>query len=324
MTATAVRPAAKRVGWGDLLWIGWRQHRLMLAGTGVLTLGLAAVMTALGLYAASTGDVRASILGFSSVTGTAQLAVAAVMGYSALIAVFWAAPLLAREYEQRTHLLVWSQDVSAARWLIGKATLLTVVAVALSLVLGTASNVMMHQINAAKAGDYPSFNLFDTQYFEVVPLVQAGYALFGFALGLAVSALSRRTVLSMGVTFGIFFVVRGAIAQLVRPYYQPPVRVTYPLDGQTEQVYHTLYVSSGMLDAAGNPVEYPTACNRGYSDADGYRQCLTEQGVVSNYRDFQPTDRLGTFQLIEFGIYTVLAAGLFVLAWSTLRRVSRL
>jgi ABC-type nitrate/sulfonate/bicarbonate transport system ATPase subunit len=59
-----------------------------------------------------------------------------LMLYAAVIAAFWAAPLVSREYEQGTHLLAWSQDVAPSRWLAGKATALLIPAVPGAVVLG--------------------------------------------------------------------------------------------------------------------------------------------------------------------------------------------
>ena len=49
-----------------------------------------------------------------------------------LIGVFLGVPVLAREHEQRTLLLAWSQDVSPARWLWTKLALLGLFVAALT------------------------------------------------------------------------------------------------------------------------------------------------------------------------------------------------
>jgi hypothetical protein len=43
--------------------------------------------------------------------------VAATMGIPLLFGVFWGAPLLAREFEDGTHNLAWTQGVTRRRWL---------------------------------------------------------------------------------------------------------------------------------------------------------------------------------------------------------------
>jgi hypothetical protein len=101
-TSTAVTHR-NRAGWTDLAWITWRQHHLMLVGTGALVLAGTAAMVVLGLIA----DPRAFPPMQSDWFDPRFLAVC-VMGYGAVVAVFWAAPLLSREYEHRTHLFAWS------------------------------------------------------------------------------------------------------------------------------------------------------------------------------------------------------------------------
>jgi len=328
MSVDTVAPTPERVGWKDLTWIAWRQHRAVLMSTGVFVVGVAVMMAVLGIVLASHGSTDVSILTFQSPIPPAEMLAMGVTGYAGLVAAFWAAPLLSREYEQRTHMLVWSQDVSAARWVAGKAVALVSVAVAFALVLGIVGNLMAGSLEDSTA-QLRYFSRFDELFFGMAPLVQVGYVLFGFALGLAVSAITRRTVLSIGLTAGIFFVVRVVIAQLVRPYYQTPERITSSIDERGVGISSTndrsLQVESGLLDGAGNTMEYPAQCyNTSFSGIDGFTDCLRANGAVGNFRDFQPIERLETFQYIEFGVFTALAVVLFVVTNRVMRRVTRL
>jgi hypothetical protein len=305
-----------RVGWADLAWVTWRQHRLVLVGTGALVLVVAVAMVVTGLIV----DPDARPLMPSDWLDPGFFA-GCVMCYGGVVAAFWAAPLLSREYEHRTHLFAWSQDVSAARWLMGQVLVLVAAAVVFALVLGTAGSFMVGETRSGAAFSMP--------FFQVVPLVQVGYTLFGFALGLVTSALARKSVLSLGLTTVVYIAVRVFVAHAWRPYYQTPVREVSPLEapGWSAPLSDTarLYVDSGYLDTAGNPVDYPTACiTRHYSEAEQHYDCLRQNGVVSYYQDYQPGERLGVFRLIEFGVFVVLAAALFVLAWRLTRRVRRL
>ncbi|QWF76704.1 hypothetical protein [Amycolatopsis sp. CA-230715] len=329
MTATAVvaeRSPRARVGWGDLIGVTARQHRLMLVGTGVLVLAAIAGMLWVSVEVAGQGDARIGLPGVRQVSDVGELLLAGVLGFSGLVAVFWAAPLLSKEYEQRTHLLVWSQDVSPLRWLAVKTTVLAAVAVAFSVALGVTAEFMMHRI-LEMPSQYPAFNLFRSPYFDDVALTQAAYALFGFALGLAVSAICRRTVVSMGVTAALFVGVRAGIERFVRPYFQSPVRQTSPLGVEgpatNELPPNTLTVDSGYLDGAGTTMDYPRSCSGSYRSAGEYYSCLRQNGIVAHYRDTQPPERLGFFQLAEFGLFVVLAAVLLVVALRVVRRMAR-
>jgi hypothetical protein len=49
---------------------------------------------------------------------------------------------------------------------------------------------------------------------------------------------------------------------------------------------------------------------------------MRDHGIVSYYTDYQPGSRMGTFHLIEEGIFVGLAAVLLVLAWWRVRRAT--
>ncbi|HEX4224863.1 MAG TPA: hypothetical protein VHZ97_21020, partial [Pseudonocardiaceae bacterium] len=98
------------VGWSDLAWLVWRQHRMLI---GITTL---AVLVAVGVFYWDSVDLS----GRSSV----YLEMIVVPAAAGVIGVFWGAPLVSVEYEQRTQLFVWAQDVSPVRWLVAKITIL--------------------------------------------------------------------------------------------------------------------------------------------------------------------------------------------------------
>ncbi|WP_367135280.1 ABC transporter permease [Saccharothrix sp. HUAS TT1] len=327
-TTTGVTTAAPvttraRVGWGDLLWVTWRQHRWMLAGTAAVAVLLGGLALYLALRVDATGSSRLELFGRWGVVGLSQLLVLAPMAFGLVVAVFWAAPLLSREYEQRTHVVVWSQDVSPLRWLTGKVVPLFALAVVLAVGLGLALIKLINSVNAESA-EYVPFRPFDPPAFEVAPQVQFGFVAFGFALGLALSALTRRTVLSMGLTLGVFVVVRGLVAGGWRPYYQEPLRHVEPyatFQGVDPGGRGAWTVDSGFVDAAGNEAPYPSACSR-IEDNDSYAQCMTDHDV-RYFTDYHPADRLVPFQWFEFAVYAVLAAALFALAFTVVRRARR-
>ncbi|MEJ2853753.1 MULTISPECIES: ABC transporter permease [unclassified Saccharothrix] len=330
MTAVAV-PVQRRdkVGWNDLVWLTWRQHRWMVGvvaailGVGaVLCLVLAAVVDATGETEVLGGQV--------GVYGLAQLAALVPLGVGAVIAVFWAAPLVSREYEQKTSVVVWSQDLTPARWVLGKIVLLGVPAIGLAAGFGAAVRQLMAVVNELRPLEYRPFRPFEQQVFEAAPLVQVGYAAFGFALGLALSTLTRRTVVAMGLTLGGFIVARGIVMAAWRPYYQTPVREVWPYEingsrpGFSGPDDLRMYVDSGYLDAAGNEVSFPTVCARTARNGDDFQQCMVDHGIVNNFSDYQPVDRVGAFQVTEFFVFAVPAVALLVFAYYWVKRSHRI
>jgi hypothetical protein len=296
------------------LWLAWRQHRLAIV---VTTIGIAALSGQ--LYWDST-DVAHS----NSATVLATVVVPATAG---LIAIFWGAPLLPREYEQRTNLLVWSQDLSVGRWLLGKIVLLAPVLLLLWAVLGTAAGILAHrdwmQYPSIDAFASAPFGFIGNQFapfgsigFEAWVPLQLGYVLFGFALGLLVGAIVRRTMVSVAVTLALFTAVRLVIAVLARPYFLTPVRYlsapespagVWAAAAAQDPNTAPLLVRSGYLDTAGNVAPYPDACY-GPSDATAATTCLKQHGIVHAFVDYQPVSRLTSFHLIELGCYLVLTA----------------
>jgi hypothetical protein len=154
-----------------------------------------------------------------------------------------------------------------------------------------------------------------------VPL-QASFALFGFALGLAASVLLRRTIPAMGVTLALFAGVRGAVS-LLRLHYLPPVHLLVPLSDYTPAgTGGGAELSWNMVDTAGqNVYDMPVACQvPGTETMQTVDACLVRNGILHNLVVFQPADRLPAFRLIETGIFVVLALALFVVTWLWLRR----
>ncbi len=322
-TTTAAAPVTERarVGWGDLAWLTWRQHRWTVSATAVAVGGVVALALGMAAHIDATGEVQ-ELFGRWGYLGVSQALAFTPIPLGAIIAVFWAAPLLSREYEQRTHLVVWSQDVSPMRWLAAKVVLLGVTAVALAAGLGLALIKLMNSVNAVVTGFVP-FRAFYSDAFEAAPQVQVGYAAFGFALGLAFSAVTRRTVLSMGLTLGVFFVVRAFVAGVWRPFFREPLRLVEPYGEHTgwDPDGTTWTVRGGFADAAGDEMPFPQVCTGANSNAD-YVECMVDKGVyyVSEYH---PVDRVVPFQLFETAIFLALAAGLLVLAFTWVRRARR-
>ncbi|GAB2981723.1 hypothetical protein [Saccharothrix stipae] len=326
-TTTGVATAAPvtertRVGWGDLAWLTWRQHRWTILGTTVVVVGIVALALGIAWHVDATGETH-RLFGRWRYLSVGQALVLTPALFGLVVGAFWGAPLVSREHEQRTHLVAWGQDVTATRWLAGKVVLLGVPAVALAAGLGLALITLMNSLNAVST-DYAPFVPFDVPAFEAAPQVQVGYAAFGFALGLAFSATTRRTVLSMGLTVGLFFAVRAAVAAGWRPYFQAPVRVVEEYD-EFDRSWSghdgTWSVNGGFVDTAGNEVPFPDACDEVQGIGE-YARCLKETGV-RYFVDHHPADRLVPFQLFEFTIFTTLAAGLLALTFLWVRRARR-
>jgi hypothetical protein len=286
----------------NFAWITWRQHRLAIVSVAALALVAAVFLAAQSKIVRSGYDYYTwhVLFGWTPYAPTI---------FGALIAAFWAAPLVSREYENRTNLLVWSQDVSPKRWLISKAAMLAVAATAVTVVVAIATSYMFSA----------SFSRpFSIEVFDANPFVAVAHTLFGIALGLALSAAFRQTLLAVGTTVAAFLGTRVFIAVVVRPYYLPPVQTFQPWQARTPdqrpgmQVPDGGYrIDSGHADAAGNPIDVSEACRL---PAGSFDACVKENGVAGHFAIFQPAERIPVFQLIEVAIFLLLTTGLFVFA----------
>ena len=123
----------------------------------------------------------------------------------ALIGTFWGAPLIARELETGTFRLAWTQSVSRSRWLVTKVALVGAASLILTGLLSLVVTWWFGPIDAMNA------DRFSPLVFDVRGLVPVAYAVFGFALGVALGCALRRTVPAMAATLIVFVAARFAV-----------------------------------------------------------------------------------------------------------------
>ena len=283
----------RRVGPLDMLWLTWRQHRIAIVISGVLVAAFYAIARVIGSRESFDITTCSPHCGEMSVLGLAWLpnwVVVDALGWLAsafafLIGVYWAAPMIAREYEQRTDVLAWGQDVSVTAWVFGKIAVLGVVATGYAAVIGFAMSGVVTPVGGlAPIG---------TQAFEAAIPVHMAYALFGLVLGVAVSAFVRRTVSAMGITAALFVAVR-LVAYELRFTYLAPLRLEVPVSGP----YQGFSLPPEIWIRFGDP------------------------GGPVWAIDYQPADRLTEFRLIETAIFVVLTAALAIATWLRMRKAA--
>ncbi len=239
-----------------------------------------------------------------------------------LVGVFWGAPLVARELEQGTHRLAWTQSVSRRRWLLSKLGLL----LAASIVFSVLFSVLLAwwfrpfaQLSFSGGFSRMNLNVFDFQ--GIVPIA---YTLYAFALGATAGVLIRRTVPAMAVTFAAFLPVR-LLLQSMRAHFVSPLRITYQASGQSPRAGHGDWVlSSQLVDRFGHAVPdqrmisaCPPALN---TSKQGIPDCMTAHGFRT-LDIFQPDSRFWTLQVIETAILLAIVLLLLLVAvWWTLGR----
>src|SRR3984893_3333002 len=182
-----------------MIWLAWRQSR---AQAIIALAAVLAVTTASFVWGRTDTTIRLWLSVFAVVV-------------PGLLGAFWGAPLVAGELESGSFRLVWTQDISRARWLAAR---LAVTGLAAMATAGLASWLITWWAGPLDRAGLDQFGSFDSR--DIVPV---GYAAFAFALGVLLGALLRRTVPAMAATLVVFTAARLAFRLLGRPALLPPV-----------------------------------------------------------------------------------------------------
>src|SRR5215469_6100415 len=223
MASAAIGARAERKRGVQMIWLTWRQHRL----EGLVTLGVLAVI---GVFLLITGRAMANSfqqlvlsncptsksfscgeleMAFRIVQAGPLLALALALLLGALVG----APLVTREVEQRTHLLIWTQSITRLRWLTVK----------LALVLGAgllASGALLALLIWWNSPVAQIFGSLGASVYDTSGPVWVASALLALALGMFAGALTRRTVAAIFLTLVLFVAIRVPVELLWRPNFE--------------------------------------------------------------------------------------------------------
>jgi ABC-2 family transporter protein len=320
-----------------MTWLIWRQHRTEVCVLGLLlgTFGIALLV--LGTQAhdlfpggpgrcAGVSDVdgacAASFRRLDDQYGYVENLLAAFYLVPVVIGAFLGAPLLARELEDGTWQLAWTQAVPRMRWLAAKLVALAGVTVVL-IGMFTAVLTWFRQPFDAWEGR------FQYDAFDLEGLVPVAYALFAFGVATAAGAILRRSLPAFGVAFGAFLAARMSVALLARPAYATPLTSMKPVPagGSTDRFvpgFADWMIEHGYADATGRRLsstayyELEAAADRAGTSLN---QFLHARGI-QQFGVYHPADRFWTFQLIEAALFTAAAAVLIgVVVWRVRRRM---
>jgi ABC-type transport system involved in multi-copper enzyme maturation permease subunit len=321
-----------------MIWLTWRQHRKQALFTLVALAVVAAIMVPTGLAMRHTYE-RSGLAACLADLGDAQmirqsetvahcqtlshqfqqqysdLAFVAILFVilPVFVGLFFGAPLVAREVEQGTHRLVWTQGVSRRRWALTKFGMVGGVTVILAVLYAVGVSWWFGPLVTASSGRM-GYLSFDVQ--GVAPI---GYTLFAVALGVFAGTLWRKVLPAMGAALVGFAAVRLAVETLARPRYLSPKTLTFspqsvlrPNPATGDWVY-----GQGVRDAAGHLIE--SGAQVGPCAPPGCR------GVAAgsyNWQLYQPGGRFWEFQAIETGVFLALTVLLVALAVRRLRDIA--
>jgi hypothetical protein len=319
-----------------MIWLTWRQHRLEGLVTALLVVVIASLVGTLVVAGqpllAEINHVCPIVVDDSCGRALTEFDARFGMFQQPLSLTFWVlpvlsgmfigAPLLAREFEQGTDEMVWTQGVTRRRWLFTKVAILGLATIAMAGILAVAGREWS---TAVPQDSYHQWFAFDVQGPEFV-----AYALFSFALGVAAGAAIGRTVPAMATVLVGFLAVRAAIEVFVRRNFLPPItsEVAGPLISGQGQAWlmgnqqpvdmHGNSISSGQFDEITNECVHPAS---GVVSGNFDLQACWHDHGIKVLQTYQPAERFPLFQGIETAIFVIAAIALLgFAAWLVRRR----
>lgn len=217
-----------------MIWLTWRQFRLQgsVIAAAVLLIGLGLLLTGPDLL----HDYQLNKSGFLGQLefqkwNMALYRVGLVAVYAAppVIGAFWGAPLIARELEAGTHRLVWTQSISRTRWLLTKLAISGGAAAVITGLLSFAVSRWSDPIDDAVGGGADTNSFLPRLWpavFGARGIVPIGYAVFAFALGIAIGLIVRRSLIAVALTLAVVIAVQILSPMLLRPHLVSPATTT--------------------------------------------------------------------------------------------------
>jgi hypothetical protein len=298
----------------------WRLHRRQLAfAAGALgVVAVVLVVTGLRMHA----NYHDALLTCTRTGTCADLAdtlfqgdgfifdlVLATVAIPLLFGMFWGAPMVSREVEERTHDLVWTQSVSRGRWLGSNITATVLVAAAWGAVLAGLVSWWRVPENAIDTRLGPG--VFDIQ--GVLPVAAS---VFAVALGIAAGTWMRRVLPAVATTLGVFVAIRVAMVVWLRRHLLTPVHRTFALVNNSFGAPAGSWIQSrDVIDPTGRVVtkngSVLAPCSKGISVSI---DCLARSGFRRSVT-YLPAGRFWTLQAIEAAILLALSVALVVAAY---------
>jgi hypothetical protein len=342
-----------------MIWTTWRQHRAAAAVAAVVVALIAVVMVRVGSVArqrANTLGVPACLRAHRDCSNLLDTLhgyfhsippfTGSLIALPLLAGMFWAAPLVSREYEAGTHRLAWTQTVSPLRWITTKIGLIFGTVATAALAIGLLAAWTLDPLTLAFGGR------FNSTWYDIQGVVPVACMLFALAAGVAASALIRRTIPAMAVTLIAYAAARIPV-HWVRPHFVPAVTRTFttplgvllqrpggsPQDGFAANVPVGAWVQSTTItDPAGHavngasvnldilnrycsnlvPIGAPSG-TRGGSPPTGVKNpaaCLPHLQGLSLHEKiiYQPASHFWWIQTVESAIFLAVAAALVLVA----------
>jgi hypothetical protein len=322
-----------------MTWLTWRQHRKAALFTllGLAALAALLIPTGLTMHHAYDKDIAACLRGagldllaprnnncsdaasvFGERFGVFQIIGGLLMFLPLLVGLFWGAPLVAREIEQGTHRLVWTQGVSRARWAAVKFGLV----LGFTLLVGVAyAGLVTWWIQPLAKVNGGRFNF---PAFDIAGIAPVAYTMFAVALGVFLGTFGRKVLPAMAVLLAGFLAARILVTTLARPRFLAPKELSYPVltDSSINETAGYWIQSTALRAADGRVISPNTELHCSAKVPEGGCRPPGVNEAVHNWVQYQPADRYWLFQYIEAGIFVGLAVLLLFIAIRRLRKIA--
>ncbi|MGW0651453.1 hypothetical protein ACWD4T_22000 [Streptomyces umbrinus] len=235
----------------------------------------------------------------------------AVAYFPFLVAAWAGAALIARELENGTAHLAWTQSVSPTRWLAAKLAV-----PALLITAGTAVLVPLHRLMWNRGAELLWADWYDENTFHASGTVTLAYALCGLALGALAGLVVGRTLPALGVAFAALLPVFH-LGNEYRVSLWPTVTVTgAEVLSPPDKI---LQLDQGVITDEGTRIGNNMACTVSDGAAD-LQRCLTRGGLDDIWATYHPKSHFWPLQLAETGVVLAVAALAVTAAFVLLRR----
>ncbi|MGH7237656.1 MAG: ABC transporter permease subunit, partial [Candidatus Saccharimonadales bacterium] len=228
-----------------------------------------------------------------------------------ILGLFLGVPLIAKEYQDDTVELAWTQTITRRKWLRAKLAW----ALSAAAVSGAIITVLITWWSQTE--NAIGFSRFAPPNFDVQGLMPVVYAVLAVALGAAIGAWFKKVLLAMAVTLFAFVAFQVVIASFVRPHYEAPLKQT-----QTFNMFHSaqngVSVSLGLPNSGHGTwmfrqqfiqPEITTTPQKINSTCRALPVNTTNpKCVATNITTYQPANHYWPFQFIEAAIYLALTA----------------
>jgi hypothetical protein len=243
----------------------WRLHRNQVYVAGAALAALTVVLLITGIRMAhdyhvflasceathNCGSGSQLFSGDSVIIGL----VYATTGVPLLFGLFWGAPLLAREFEDGTHNLAWTQGITRRRWLSRNVRWALLAAAG----WGAAMATLVTWWRLPESALNIPYSRFGPGLFDIQGIVPVAYSVFAVALGIAAGSMFRRVLPAIATTFAIFTAVRVVIVY-ARPHYMSPIaRLASFVQGPPAGSWILANVTIGPKGQNYGSISYPTS-----------------------------------------------------------------